>query len=1079
MAIPYPYNRLGITVGGGSTTPLEPIEGSQGVFWYANSNKLISSAMQLVNKTIVGGNTVRVYSSGYLINPTLNSDCYVNVYSGGTAIRITRYPGIFGTVNVNGGYVKSVNAPIVYYSNGYSCASRFALYCRSNGYLENATIVGLDNTIVVSSGTLNSIYMVGGGNGISPGNSATIYNLTLGTMANNRSNLYRGGELDIGGSNILISNVTHVTTIHNTPNLGPYSNYYTNLAFTVYINGARFTNVSILDFNLSYLADYQINGFGTTIKITGSNERGSVWLSNNTLHNIVLRKGWIDINDNDTVFIESLLIPSSSAGLSIYGSGYYCGKNITKQIGGCLNYPQKWDSFSINGSAGEGGSFAYSNGVGSNIVFGGYSIRAQSVTLYGKILNPYITTSNTLYLNTGTLISPRIWGGVCLQTAASIIDYVGYPSDGGRIVFAGEMTNTPKNETEYEHVFPGDAPMVNNINLDAGASVLIIDSLFGSAINITQGSNGTISVGGLYYSRSSIYYGTTYFYKDYRVINGTNPLGSFWYSQGTFYNPYINTDLVVQNKCSLLEGNIVTEGGSVSLLNGGYISGLTVNAGELIISDAKNQMAPTAINIHQNSGGNINPGGVKKYYGDNPSSSSINGIQPTVYGTNDFGIFSQNSGIIYNWAFYNYGRAFSNLVDSVHGATSLHIFGATRYVQTIGFYCYGPDKYRGVDPSGITNIDLDYVYLHQGGVISLHQSACDYNINAGTFYVVDRGVIVLDGEGSNTSSQYLYTGVTVNRIDYLANSNSYMNYLALYGFKDHVNTINISSGANLNMSVGSNNYGVINVESGGLLAQYTYSNYGSLGGTASIHVASGGFLYLANLTTPYIFNYSGETERGSFIVSGSYISNLLYNMPRNRSALFSDRSVRASIGGIYSANGICVTNDNSLIINANAGYISAYGGTITLLDTNGTNLYSYLYVSEGYINIYSRVNASYVFLNSASASIYRHNTLSNVTINDKATLEMSSGNSIISGEVNSGGVICLGRSYYSSNNYGYSINVRSGGTVFIGERCSADALRINLGGTLIVYSYGTALNVVSNGGASIVSMQSAYITYAS
>mgnify|MGYP000033014455 CR=1 FL=1 len=52
MAIPYPYNRLGINAGG-TVTPIEPIEGSQGVFWYANgTNNLISSAMQMVNKTV-------------------------------------------------------------------------------------------------------------------------------------------------------------------------------------------------------------------------------------------------------------------------------------------------------------------------------------------------------------------------------------------------------------------------------------------------------------------------------------------------------------------------------------------------------------------------------------------------------------------------------------------------------------------------------------------------------------------------------------------------------------------------------------------------------------------------------------------------------------------------------------------------------------------------------------------------------------------------------------------------------------------------------------------------------------------
>ena len=55
--------------------------------------------------------------------------------------------------------------------------------------------------------------------------------------------------------------------------------------------------------------------------------------------------------------------------------------------------------------------------------------------------------------------------------------------------------------------------------------------------------------------------------------------------------------------------------------------------------------------------------------------------------------------------------------------------------------------------------------------------------------------------------------------------------------------------------------------------------------------------------------------------------------------------------------------------------------------------------------------------------------------------------------------------------------MQSDGILYVGYRCTAYSARVNLGGTIVVSSGGSAINLISNGGASVISVAGAYITY--
>lgn len=1099
MAIPYPYNRLGINAGG-TVTPLEPIEGSQGVFWYAsNTNNLISSAMQMVNKTMYSNNRINVWSKGYLLNPAMGwRSESVYVYSGGTVLNVSVFSdGRSNYIGVDsGGYLSKLIFNANEQDGPYRCS-----VCCYNGYLENVTLAGSDNYLLVENGGMvNSVQFSGGhSQAIGARPNVTIFNITVDEANysyNPGTNMGdRQAYIDISGNNIIVSNVSALP--------GSFYSYGYGIYFSVNIYGSVCTNVDLLDFKLDKYGLYNIDGFGTSVKLTGSNESGSLWLSNNTLHNIILREdyNYIQVRGSDSVFIDTLFIPGSSAGLFVRdSSAYYSGNNITKRLDGCLQYPYKWDSFSINGFADEGGRFGYSNGTGSNIVFGGYSNSSPVVTLYGEIIDPYIKRTFTLY--SGTLISPHIYNDVVLSNNATILNYQGESSDNGNIYLFGYKTSITSTVPDGSLVIETctNPPLISNANINEGAFAIRIRNGVGIATNITQGTAGIISVNTIYQDYSYVYdYGgehTTCCFYDERIINGTNPYGSFWYSKGTFYNPYVighynsysgTGPLIVNTGASVVGGNVGPYySGTVYLKNGGYISGLAIHtSGWLSIEEAAYQTAPSAIALTQYSGGNILPGYVWKYYGGYTNSATRNGAPPVIYGVNEFGDFSQESGILYNWAFYKSGiyHTFGNNVVNVHGATSLHLNGDGENA-TMVFSCYALSDYNEYAHSDVVDIQLDHIHLSKWACLELNHRPSEFRINAGTIYIHDIGSIRLWGDYSTTVSQYPYTGVTVNCVNYLDNQNAYLNILRNFNDKDFINTVNINSNANLNIFSG--NYGTINVNSGGLLVYSHGNNYAF--SASYINVEDGGFLFICPPERQNLLNITGKTERGNFIVSGTYVSNLLFNVPPNRFSLFDYQSGDAEIGPAYTVNDIYVSNDNRVYIFGYAVALSAYGGNIYINSNNKLN--AYLYASDGYLYFHSCNSVSYVYLTDASARCDYSVTLNYITVNNGASIFTYSRNSVIYGDVNSGGVFYLGYSYpYISNgytrysygryNYASAINIQSGGTFYVGSSCSADDLRVNLGGTLVVGSRGTALNVISNGGANIISMNSASITYAS
>lgn len=1102
MAIPYPYNRLGINAGG-TVTPLEPIEGSQGVFWYANNtNNLISSAMQMVNKTMYSSNRINVWSKGYLLNPTM-SRYYesIYVYSGGTVLNVSALSNCEQQYIMvdSGGYLSK----LIFNANEQDRPYQNSVCCY-NGYMENITLAGYSNYLLVENGGMvNSVQFSGGhSQAIGARSNATIFNITV----DEANYSYDPGEtegdrhayIDVSGNNILVSNVSALP--------GSFYSYAYGIYFGVNIYGSVCTNVDLLDFKLDKYGLYNIDGFGTSVRLTGSNESGSLWLSNNTLHNIILRDdyNYIQVRGSDSVFIDTLFIPGSSAGLFVRdSSAYYSGNNITKRSDGCLQYPYKWDSFSINGFADEGGRFGYSNGTGSNIVFGGYSNSSPVVTLYGEIIDPYIKRTFTLY--SGTLISPHIYSSVVLSNNATILDYQGESSDSGNIYLFGDKISITSTVPDGSLVIETctNPPLISNANINEGAFAIRIRNGVGIATNITQGTAGIIAVNTIYQDYSYVYdYGgennhTTCCFYDERIINGTNPYGSFWYSKGTFYNPYVigsydtyygTGPLIVNTGASVVGGNVGPYySGTVYLKNGGYISGLAIHtSGYLSIEEAAYQTAPYAIALTQYSGGNVFPGNVWKYYGGYTSSATRNGEPPVIYGVNEFGDFSQESGILYNWAFYKNGiyGTFSNNAVNVHGATSLYLNGDGENA-TMVFSCYALSDYNEYAHSDVVDIQLDHIHLSKQACLRLVHIPSEFRINAGTIYVHDQGSIILSGNYSTAVSQYPYTGVTVNCVNYLDNQNAYLNILAYFNDKDFINTVNINSNANLNIFSG--NYGTINVNSGGLLVYSHGNNYAF--NASYINVEEGGFLFICPPERPNLLNITGKTERGNFIVSGNYASNLLFNVPPNRFGLFdySDR-VSAEIGPDYTANDLYISNNNSVYIYGYAVALSAYGGNIYI--SSYDKLRAYLYASDGYLYFNSCNSVSYVFLTDASARCDYSATISYVTVNNGANIFTYSRNSVIYGDVNSGGIFYLGysspyiyngstRYSYGRFNYASAINIQSGGTFYVGSSCSADDLRVNLGGTLVVGSRGTALNVISNGGANIISMNSASITYAS
>lgn len=53
-------------------------------------------------------------------------------------------------------------------------------------------------------------------------------------------------------------------------------------------------------------------------------------------------------------------------------------------------------------------------------------------------------------------------------------------------------------------------------------------------------------------------------------------------------------------------------------------------------------------------------------------------------------------------------------------------------------------------------------------------------------------------------------------------------------------------------------------------------------------------------------------------------------------------------------------------------------------------------------------------------------------------------------------------------NRAFNVVIQFGGTMVAGYNCTVSGVRVNMGGYLVVSSAGSALNVISNGGANII-----------
>ena len=135
MAIPYPFNRLGIN-SGGTVTPLDPIEGSQGVFIYNSYGSIVSSAMQMVNKDLVN-ESARVWNKGLFVSPKINRYQSAVIYSGGTALDVSLINSAY--LFVEGGYVNGVIVPTM---SGGGTPYSITLDVDSGGVVSNVDLHG-------------------------------------------------------------------------------------------------------------------------------------------------------------------------------------------------------------------------------------------------------------------------------------------------------------------------------------------------------------------------------------------------------------------------------------------------------------------------------------------------------------------------------------------------------------------------------------------------------------------------------------------------------------------------------------------------------------------------------------------------------------------------------------------------------------------------------------------------------------------------------------------------------------------------------------------------------------------------
>ena len=1073
MAIPYPYNRLGINAGG-TVTPIEPIEGSRGVFIYNSHGSVVSSAMQVVNKDLAN-ESAKVWSKGLLINPKIHNYRSALVFTEGTALNVSLVNEAF--LVVSGGYVKNVEVPVdtnlnTPLSNMISVIGgvvsdvnfhgrRAFVYLISGGEIHNLNYTVFYDSIYISSAKLFNMSVF----------NDSVYRLSNSSYGNLDISVYSGAYIDgvyrDQGSSLVRN-----------------SNY-----IDVYITSDA-NDINLLNFNVGSLCNFIfLDGIPSNAKLTGTYTGGSFWLSNNTFHNFYLNPGYeLRLLDSNSVSFDSFLL-ESNASLIVRGSScYYNGNNITKRHGARLGYPYTFnDTFTIGGITDEKGSFGYSNGSGSNIVFGGYLYDGYNINLNsGFIIYPFFS-SGYCYLSSGTFISlgffpvyddNRYRGSVHLRNGGYILNN-DPNSIGGAYIFENCSYTTVSDSTLSSTWIYSPTWSRGMTNITIGVNDTI--HVYGSECdihNLVHNSGAAITLDApLYAPFSSVSNNVTIVYSDWRVIEGTNANGTFKLSNGTFINPAICGSLRDTNYHirvgwgGFVSGGVVysigkryyyADGEGIRVGNNGTVSGITICSGGAIRAEiASYGGAPSIIGVLQVSGGNIYPNGSFLAYDTKNDDPSSNGLDPIINGTNDYGSFYLTSGTLHNWAFYeppNYSHRIylSNFINSIHAIDTAHFIGSELTCCCSAEYFYSGHIFN----SFTTDININSLYLKDGANLLM----CDYlnRININNVYIENSANIgVTRANGT----------LTFNLVDYASLNSPVSNWLYGRGVMYYT-----SVGVNANQNVYLNNVSgdSLIVNSGGVVVLEENNNF------TSANIASGGYLQISRLGLSYNNNISGNNERGLFMISGSYVSNLIWGVPPNRSQ-YVDLYVTCSSALL---NDCIVTNNNVLNVRyMSLANMSVYNATLSCRDS--TNRITYMYIGNGgYVYCAETNNASYLFIEDGSLYGSGSNTLNNITVNSNGACMLYYSNTITSAEVNSGGKFYLGGSFTINNgnrtgsyNTGSFINVRSGGTLHVGPACMAYSARVNLGGTIIVSNRGSAVGLISNGGASVISMAGAYITY--
>lgn len=1079
MAIPYPYNRLGINAGG-TITPIEPIEGSQGVFIYNSYGSVVSSAMQVVNKNLVV-ESAKVWSNGMLINPKINSYQAAYIFTEGTALNVSLVDS--ASLVVSGGYVKNVDVPIN--TN------------LETPYSNRISVIGGVVSDVNFHGYRAYVYLDGGGEihnfnyTVFNNNSLDIYSAKLFNMSVFNDSAYRLSNSVSGSLAIYVYSGAYIDGVYREQrsNANQSRNY-------IDVNiSSNASDITLLNFNVGSLGNFIFRGVPSNAKLTGTYTGGSFWLSNNTFHNFYLNPGYgLTLLGSNSVSFDSFLLESGAyLDLDLDNvSCYYNGNNITKRHNARLGYPYTFnDAFTIGGITDEKGSFGYSNGSGSNIVFGGnnqgYSINLNS----GFIVYPFFSTAYC-FLSSGTFISLGFFyagedyyrGSVHLQNGGYILNNDPNSMGGAYIFEDFSYTNVRDSNLSSIWIYsPTWSRGMTNVTIGINDSIYIQGSEC-SIHNLVHGSGAVITLDiPLFPSYSSVSNNATTVYSDWRVIEGTNANGTFKLSNGTFTNPaiygsvYSSHHIYVGNR-GLVSGGIVYNvtpynisrgDAGIRVGNGGTVSGVTICSGGAVYANiASYGAAPSIINVLQASGGNVYPNGSYIVYDTRYYDTSSNGLDPVINGINDYGSFYLTSGTLHNWAIYgSYNAAFNltlhNFTNSIHALDTAHFIG-----YSAGCTCYAYRSAAGdASASFLTDIKINSLYLKDSALLSVYYYTNAISINA--VYVENAARI---SGGRSTGEAGL---LTFNLLDYASLNSGVYNELNGAGIMHYTSLV-----VNANQNVGLYNASGDNliVNSGGLVILETNNSF------TSANIVSGGYLQVYNVGQAYNNNIKGNNERGLFMISGSYASNLIWGAPPNRSQF-----VSLTVNCSYALLNDCVVTNNNVM---NVSYMSlanmsVYNATLTCRDS--TNKITYIYVGNGgYVYCDYANNASYLFVEDGTIFGTRSNALNNITVNSNGSCMFYYSNAVTSAEVNSSGEFYLGgrftlingtRSdvYTGSWNNGSFINVQSDGTLHVGYACVAYSARVNLGGTLIVSSGGSAVSLISNGGANVVSMAGAYITY--